>query len=503
MARWWLVVALSALLAVPTAVDPTSRLADVTYLVGLAAIVGALWWGPARLPAGDRAPWRLLALAGTAWLAGDTVQRVLNWRGSFPEGPSAPDVFWLASYPLLIAGVSQMVRRRGLPAKLQRDLRLDILVVTLGAFVAAWHVLIAPTISAGGSVPEVLTGVGYPIGDVAVFSLAITLAMVPGNRNTPAVLLMACMALTLPIDLLETIVPESVSDRMDSVLLVVNALLAAAALHPARSRLTRRRRVRGGHSMYRWRIVLLGLSLATVSVVSALPGHDLLRVLPSVVASVAISSTVVLRFYRAVAERERAEAALVHQAHHDQLTGAANRTLLMERLVAAVRGRGRAEGPAILLFLDLDGFKRVNDTWGHPAGDLVLRTVAARLLAQVRAEDTVARVGGDEFVVLCRRTTSAAGRALAERVASAVGLPIDLGPAAVRVGSSIGVVAVDVDDADADDDFLLADDLLRRADTAMYEAKRGGGGVRCADRSMYLVAHPALPPAPGRVDQVS
>ncbi|HVU92497.1 MAG TPA: GGDEF domain-containing protein, partial [Jatrophihabitans sp.] len=324
-------------------------------------------------------------------------------------------------------------------------------------------------------------------------------------RNTPTVLLMACTGLTLPIDFLETLVPATASDRMDAVLLVVNALLAAAALHPRAGKLTQHRRVRSGHSMYRWRILLLGVSLATVSVVSALPGHDLLRVVPSVVASVAISSTVVLRFYRAVEERELAEAALVHQASHDQLTGAANRTLLMERLVAAVRGEGRHGGSSVLIFLDLDGFKRVNDTWGHPAGDAVLRTVTARLAAQVRPGDTVARVGGDEFVVLCRRMAGTPGRSLAERLALAVQQPVDLGPAAVSVGASIGVTVVDgaALAGGPEDDFLLADELLRRADAAMYEAKRAGGGVHAPDRGMYLIAHPALPPAIERVDQVS
>jgi len=491
MARWWGIVALAAILAVPTAISPTSVLADATYLAGLATIVGALWWGRAHLPPSDRRPWTAFAIAATCWLAGDTIQRVLGWFGRQPGGPSYPDLFWLGSYPLLILAVLRITRRRGLPVKLHRDLVLDVLVVTCAAFVAAWHVLIAPALIDGGAPVTVLTGMAYPTGDVAIFALAVTLAMLPGGRSVPAALLIACLGLTLPIDVLQAILPSAVGDRLDSVLVVVNALLGAAAVHPARASLTRRQRLPAWHPMHRWRILLLGLSLLTVSVVAALPGHELVRVLPTVAASVIISSTVVLRFYRAVQEREAAEAAVTHQAHHDQLTGAANRVLLMHRLVAAVRADAGAE-PALLVLIDLDGFKVVNDTWGHPAGDLVLRAVADRLRELVRAGDTVARVGGDEFVGLCRRVPPGGGEALAARMADALRKPVDVGPARATVGASIGLVTVDTRArSTGPDSATAADELLRRADAAMYAAKRGGGGFRRASDH-----RPTLVPAP-------
>lgn len=481
MARWQLVVALCALLAVPTALAPASRLADVTYLAGLVLIVAALWWGTSRLPRPDRTPWLLLSSAASCWLVGDIVQRVMDAAGYQPHGASLPDVFWLASYPLLIAAVSRIIRMRGVPAKLLSDIRLDVFVVTIAAFVAAWHLLIAPSLD-GSSFVETLTGMAYPVGDVAVFALALTLAMIPGGRATPAWLLIACLGLTLPVDFLQGVVPESTGDRLDSALLVVNALLGAAALHPARAAVTRGRALGARHPMHRWRIVLLGFSLCAVSVISTFHDPDPIRVLPSVVASVLISSTVVLRFYRAVEEREAAERAVTHQATHDQLTGAANRALLMNRLVAAVRGDAAHGGSSVLIFIDLDGFKKVNDTWGHPAGDEVLRAVTHRLRSLVRPEDTVARMGGDEFVVLCRRMDGGLGSSVAARMRAALLAPVEIGPADAHVGASVGVVTLDARMlGDGRDSFSVADDLLRRADAAMYEAKRTGGGVRSAD----------------------
>jgi diguanylate cyclase (GGDEF)-like protein len=464
------------MLAVPTAIDPTSVIADITYLVGLGVIVTALWWGRAQLAPTTRGPWTSFALAATGWFAGDTIQRVMTWSGHPAGGPSWPDVFWLGSYPLLIVGVHRLIRRRGLAGKLARDILLDTIVISSAAFVAAWHVLIAPELLAGGPPVLVITGMAYPTGDIAVFALAVTLAMLPSARSVPAALLISCLGLTLPIDFLQAVVPEPVGDRLDGALLLVNGLLGAAALHPDRARLAQRRRLPAQHGMHRWRIVLLGCSLATVSFVAALPGHELVRVLPSVLASVVISSTVVLRFYRAVEEREAAEAAMTHLAQHDQLTGVANRTLLMDRLVAAVRA-----GPAVLVFIDLDGFKVVNDTWGHLAGDTVLRTVAQRLGGLVRGDDTVARVGGDEFVVLCRRVPPGGAQLLAARMREALVRPVLLDAGSATVGASIGLVVLDGALPPVRDDITLADELLRRADSAMYEAKRTGGGVRSAE----------------------
>ena len=151
-------------------------------------------------------------------------------------------------------------------------------------------------------------------------------------------------------------------------------------------------------------------------------------------------------------------------ARTDPLTGVANRAGLFDALE-----HGRLDGPVALLYVDLDGFKPVNDDHGHAAGDEVLITTAARLRHAVRPSDLVARVGGDEFVVVCPSTTAEDVAPLADRLLHAVAQPVAVDGRSVAVTASIGVAATDVD-------RLAADRLLHAADVAMYSAKRAGKG---------------------------
>ena len=161
------------------------------------------------------------------------------------------------------------------------------------------------------------------------------------------------------------------------------------------------------------------------------------------------------------------ERQLRHRALHDPLTDLPNRALFRDRLGQALARAPRA-GAAAVLFLDLDRFKTINDSLGHPAGDRLLRDVARRLPAHVRPGDTVARFGGDEFALLLEGgVTTAAAAATADRVAT-LREPLVLDGQSVVVAASVGVVLAE---AGAD-----PDELLRDADVAMYAAKRAGGG---------------------------
>ncbi len=157
-----------------------------------------------------------------------------------------------------------------------------------------------------------------------------------------------------------------------------------------------------------------------------------------------------------------------HQALHDPLTGLGNRALLHDRAQTALSHR-RPNGKVAVLFLDLDGFKEINDSYGHLAGDHVLRQVADRLRAVTREEDLVGRMGGDEFVVMIEDTRAESDpEVLAERVLAILGEPYALGeplPGAVRLTVSIGI-AIGID--------TNAGDLLRDADIALYRAKESG-----------------------------
>jgi len=172
---------------------------------------------------------------------------------------------------------------------------------------------------------------------------------------------------------------------------------------------------------------------------------------------------------RDLTERKKAEDDLTRRATHDPLTGLPNRALIRERLTTAMQHSRRSGISVALLFIDLDGFKLVNDTYGHDAGDAVLKAVTAKLIEQVRPGDTVARLAGDEFVVLCEQVEQpTAMSVLAERINDVMRLPIDFDGVALTVTASIGV-------AIGSGSTHACDDLLRSADTAMYAVKEKGG----------------------------
>jgi diguanylate cyclase (GGDEF)-like protein len=166
--------------------------------------------------------------------------------------------------------------------------------------------------------------------------------------------------------------------------------------------------------------------------------------------------------------RKQVETALVRRALHDTLTGLPTRALLHDRLDMALRRAGRNALRGALLFVDLDRFKQVNDRHGHAAGDALLKGVAARLVDAVRASDTVARVGGDEFVVLLPEIShDNDSEQVARKLIAAAEEPVEHAGELLAVSASVGVV-------EFEGAGVAADELMRRADAAMYEAKRAG-----------------------------
>jgi diguanylate cyclase (GGDEF)-like protein/PAS domain S-box-containing protein len=169
-----------------------------------------------------------------------------------------------------------------------------------------------------------------------------------------------------------------------------------------------------------------------------------------------------------IGDRKALEAELIHRALHDPLTGLANRTLLYQRIEALAAAT--ADRRDCLIYLDLDGFKAVNDAYGHAAGDELLQQVAARMTALLRPDDVCARLGGDEFAVLSRGTGRRRAEAIAARLREAVGRPYTLdGDAVVVITAATGISVADR--------ALPPDQWLREADARMYEAKRRRAGT--------------------------
>jgi diguanylate cyclase (GGDEF)-like protein len=171
-----------------------------------------------------------------------------------------------------------------------------------------------------------------------------------------------------------------------------------------------------------------------------------------------------------ITEQRQSEIKIEHMAHHDSLTDLANRVLLNERLEHAI-GRINGEEMVAVHHLDLDQFKAVNDTFGHPAGDKLLKIVADRLRGLVRGTDTVARMGGDEFVIVQSPIADPAdATSLAQRVIKLMGEPYDIDGQQAIIGASVGIAV-------GPGDGLSADKLLRNADLALYRAKGDGRGT--------------------------
>jgi diguanylate cyclase (GGDEF)-like protein/PAS domain S-box-containing protein len=171
---------------------------------------------------------------------------------------------------------------------------------------------------------------------------------------------------------------------------------------------------------------------------------------------------------RDITEQRRVEEQIRHMAHHDALTQLPNRVLLHDRIGQAIAQAQRNSGVLALLFIDLDRFKTVNDSLGHPVGDRLLQAVAARLVTCTRSSDTVARIGGDEFVVLLGNLDRPeTARHVAQKVLDALSEPVTLDGHELKVTPSVGICAYPHDGKDVET-------LMRNADTAMYHAKQMG-----------------------------
>jgi diguanylate cyclase (GGDEF)-like protein/PAS domain S-box-containing protein len=170
------------------------------------------------------------------------------------------------------------------------------------------------------------------------------------------------------------------------------------------------------------------------------------------------------------AERALAEtiAQLEHRAHHDPMTNLPNRTLLVDRLTEAMVRASRSQAPVFVLYVDLDRFKAINDSFGHATGDLVLQRTGERIVEILREGDTASRVGGDEFIIVCENIDGPAEiERIAARLLAAITTSTEIGAQRINVEASIGISAFPVDGSDADT-------LIRKADAAMYSAKQSG-----------------------------
>ncbi|HEU5107607.1 MAG TPA: GGDEF domain-containing protein [Micromonosporaceae bacterium] len=444
---------------------PESVVGRVAYTVCFALVVVAAWAGVRRPSVGGRLPWAMVASAVTSWLLGDLVWDFLALAG-YELTVGLPDVLWLSGYGFMGAAFVLMVRQRA-PGQARAGLQ-DGLTVTTAAALATWQFIVSPGMDTTVPVIEIVVGSLYPLGDIALLGSVLFLVLSPGRHGMPTRLLVGGTALTLVGDVAFAVLPNYWSEvdveRLNGLLLIANAVVVAAALHRDRDELVTPARVTVA-TLHPARVLFLGLAVLTAPLMAVTRGElGLAERLPLLAGTVVTIGFSLARFTGAVREQARVQQLLAHLADHDTLTGLANRRVLGERLDRDFRP---AEDTAVF-YVDLDGFKEVNDTYGHAAGDTVLVEVARRLRAAVRPDDVVARLGGDEFAVLCLRLSADARRQLADRLVLVASVPIVVDGRPVRVGASVGVATA----AGCRD----GEDLISRADRAMFTAKQGGRG---------------------------
>jgi diguanylate cyclase (GGDEF)-like protein len=353
-------------------------------------------------------------------------------------------------------------------------------LVGLGLSGPVWEVLLRPKLLANG-VPSLRQGALLVIV-LALMTLLGTLLRVMRTtvkaRATLYYLLLA-MAGGLAAVILTTLTagPQRTTMTLlaESVWLAAYFGCAAAFLHPSVVDLTT---PQGEHpdDLSARRLIstaaLLSMPALTAGVRLLMGGTpDVLLLIVSTLASIPL---LLVRFWNLALRRLKAEEALAHQARHDELTGLPNRRTLLEKVDSALgQLRSGSLDAVAILFCDLDGFKPINDTLGHQAGDEVLRAVAQRLRGCVRGTDMVGRLGGDEFMIVCAGLAEGCVDDLVERIHRTLAEPIQVEGKACVVGTSIGIAVAT--DGDASGDSLIA-----KADHAMYARKQSRHGSRRA-----------------------
>lgn len=428
-------------------------------------------------PANAR-PWYLLAFGMGLTVTGDWTWFVLDRFYGVDPFPSIADGFYLAGMATVAIAVWGMLRGR-IPGGDRAGL-LDALIVTAGVGLITWTFLMEPIAADASQSPlELAVALAYPAIDLLLLGVLVRLVLAPGEKVWSLRLLIGGLVAFLLADYQYAVLAltdgYAVGSPIDAGWLLGTTLWGAAALHPSMRGLVRP--TQPGNVLRAWRIALLAVAslLAPALLVVEWAGGMALDVPVIAGGCVVLFGLVIARLEGVVAdlrrtldERTLLERELERRALHDPLTGLANRVLFHDRLTHAL---ARREGSVAVMFLDLDDFKTINDSFGHQAGDDVLRAVATRLADAARPADTIARLGGDEFAILVEDSPDRfAASGIAGRLLEAVREPMQVAGHARTIGASIGISlgAPGVADADV---------LMREADIAMYVAKGGGKGT--------------------------
>jgi diguanylate cyclase (GGDEF)-like protein len=464
--REWILAVICAVAAILTPGLGTATIADVLFSVAAFAGVLMSWLFALRERARPFDIWRLFALGLTCWFLADLTRQL----DPDMQLGSLADVPMLAGYGFVLFAMSKLVGR-SLPLQAAGIVLDSIVGGTILALLASLAVIepVAPVFSNTQTIAlqayvmcvfVSLAGVGW-------------LVRLPARRDVSFWLLLALLGLRLIVAGLD--VCGWVAERPGALeaaraVSIATFMILPLALRHSSARELAKPRSDGARGADHRRLVLLGTSLIVAPVLAITA--QALR--PDRFAwgygfgAVLVSMLALRRLLILGRERVSAFEALTHRSTHDPLTGLPNRPLLIDRIEQAIRRTQRNGTQVAVLHIDLDRFKAVNDTWGHQAGDELLRQVAARLLEVVRPGDTVARLTGDEFAIVCDELDSSSTVfTIADRVVNSLDEPFTIDANTVLVSASIGIALL-VERNDT------AEDLMEHADAAMLRAKRAG-----------------------------
>jgi diguanylate cyclase (GGDEF)-like protein len=458
------------------ALNLTASLArEIVFSVISASTIPAIAVGLRVNRVTHRLPWRLAIVSMSCLSVGNAWQALLTAQhssGAFRH--PLTQVLMLTAYLCLLAASLLLVLRQ---TPHDRGRVIEAALVGLVGAGLVWEAVLLPNLDARPApVPVKMAVLVQVLTLLAVLGTLLKLARVVRlGRVTVAYLFLALVA-TLANVVFTTILPVSGGGPLRGVVTgiwsVAYLCLAAAALHPG---VTAMSRFQGGgtpEDLSPVRLAYLGAALWVCPLLGAVPMvlNRTADVLLLVVGPLLIIPLVLVRIRQIVAQRSRDQHALAYQAAHDELTGLLNRRAFFQRAEEALRTSERVA----ILYCDLDGFKPVNDTLGHRAGDEVLKTVARRLGEYAGPDDVVGRVGGDEFLILRPCTSEPECRDVAGRIEDGCRAPIPVDGTHTRVGVTVGYAIAERGVR------ASADALVAAADVAMYERKRGKRRISAA-----------------------
>ncbi len=440
--------------------------AQVALFASAAGTMAGACFVAARRHRPSRPAMLLLGAAAAVVIAADGVFCFLSVVQGEVAYPSIADIGYLAAYPLGAIGLLLIVRRRtpgwdGASA-------IDAAIVAVSAAYLTYEFVIAPVMAVTtGNLPT-LVSVAYPVGDLALIMVGSRLLLGAGPRSAALFMLGGYLALNLYADTAFSIQSLNgtyqTAGHVDGVWMSAAFLLAAAVLHPSAPDLVASSSTATPDATVgRLSVLALASLVAPASMVLqyALTGNA--QVIVAGGACMVLFMLVLTRLAGLVAAQRRA-------AITDGLTGLRSRRYLEQALCTEAARVQRSGDPLSMLLLDIDHFKKVNDTYGHQGGDRVLVEVAQRLRSLARPGDLVARYGGEEFAILLRDTDPARGHEIAERIRHGIAAaPIAVGDNRLhRVTISLGVAGMAATSSGNIDDIVLA------ADRALYAAKDAG-----------------------------